>query len=836
MRPGPALLLACWILSVPGGLIAAADDAAPRWRGRRLVDALEDLRGMGLPLVFSSATVTPAQVITVEPRDPSPRAILDAILAPLGLAARDGAGGAILVVPAAHEKEAVLRGRVVSAATGGPVAGATVRVAGVTAGVTTRPDGSFRIPVRPGAPALTVSAPAFLARTIDEVAVSPGRSREVIVALQPRPGFVEEIVVTPSRRRLARDEPAPRLGLDHQDADLVPNVGGDAVRAVASLPGVTAADNSAAFNLRGSETRDVSLILDGLELYAPFHLGALQAPWSVIDGALVDHIDLLGGGFTADLGDRRGGFVEMSTALPDSPERMHLSAGTLESGFSYGAPAGSGALLVAGRAWYPEAAGSTLEIGEPGLDPRMTDLYVKSSVVVSPQTALSAHALVSSDRVAFREQHGNEQVDLTERSAHLWIRLLQSPSPALLVETVASGGRLRRARDGAAEPEDQVITVEDDRHVDFFGLRSDLTWTVAEARLLRFGIQARPLSAAYRYATGPAEDPAPATVVTLDPRGTSYGAYASFRTGIGARVALEAGIRWDRQTYTDDDETSPRLNVVWSPGERTTVRAGLGRFTQSQRIHELDVEDGETAFQPAERSRQADLTVEHRSSGGGRLRFDGYYGVITRPQARSENLFNPIELFPEVSPDRVRLAPDAARLRGAEVFLGSDPARHGVVWGSYAWSKAEDVFDGHSEPRAWDQTHAVRLAGAWRPDARFTLALVGTVRSGWPTTPVTGETVIQPDGSTDVVAVPGPRNSDRFPTYARLDFKGGAAFPAGRGRVHLELDVTNLTDRRNVCCVDEFIFTTRPDGSVDVGTDLDHWLGPTAAFSAQWSF
>lgn len=791
---------------------------------------------MGLRLTFSSATVTPDRIVTVEPESKDPRAILDAILAPLGLVARDAPGGTLLIV-ASEGSRATVRGRVLSAATGQPVPGALVRVAGTGLSAITRPDGSFRIPAVPaGAHALDVTAAGFLERSVEEVLAAPGRSGEILVPLQPQPGYVEQIVVTPSRRSLLREEPAPRRTLDQQDADLVPHLGGDALRVVESLPGVAAADNSSAFNLRGSEVRDVSLILDGLELYDPFHLAALQAPWSVIDSALVDRIDVLAGGFTADFGDRRGGFVEMSTSLPGGPERLHAAAGSLQSGFSYGAPTAAGDLLVAARAWYPEALGTTMELGEPGLDPRFADLYVKSSVVVSPRAAVSFHALVASDRLDFHERDGNEQVDLTERSAHLWARLLQSPAPGVTVETVVSAGRLRRVRDGSAEPEDEVIGVEDDRTVDFFGLRSDLAWAVRDAHLLRFGIQARPLSAEYRYATGPVSDPAATSTLRLDPDGTSYGAYASWRAALGDRVTLEAGARWDRQSYTGDDEVSPRLNAVWRPGDRTSLRLGVGRFTQSQRIHELDIADGESLFHPAERSRQADLTLEHRTQGGLRVRLDGYYGAITRPQPRYENLFNPIELFPEVSPDRVHIDPDGARLRGAEVLVGSDPARRFAAWGSYAWSKAEDILDGTGVPRAWDQPHALRLSGAWKPDSRWTVALLATLRSGWPTTPVTGEPVLQPDGSTEIVAVPGERNSDRFPGYARLDLKTAYTTPLSRGRLRIEVDLTNVTDRKNVCCVDEFAFEPRPDGSFETRTSLDYWLGLTPSFQVLWSF
>jgi len=837
-RSGPLVAMVCWLLPALIGPGSHAADPEMRWRGRPLIEVLEQLRSGGLKLVFSTAVVTPDLIVTVEPRAPEARLILDEILAPLALTARDGPGGSLLIVPSPGASDtAIVRGRVLSATSGAPVVGALVRVTGCDAEGATRPDGTFRIAGVPsGIHGLTAHAAGFMDRTLAAVEVSPDATREVVVALQPWPGYVEEIVVTPSRHSLVRDDPAARQRIDHQDAELVPILGGDVVRVIESLPGVAAADNSSAFNLRGSEVRDVSLILDGLELYDPFHLQELQSPFSLIDTEMVETIDVLGGGFTAEFGDRRGGFVELSTALPEGSDRARLELGTLNSGFSYGAPTAAGSLLVSGRAWYPEALWTTLEVGEPGLDPRFGDVYVKSSFVVSPRTALSLHGLLASDRLAFREVDGNEQVDVTDRSAHVWLRALQSWAPSVFSDTVVSAGRLERSRRGRSEPGDEVIAVEDDRTVDFFGVKSDLTWEVTGSQLLKFGFLLRPLRAAYRYASGPAADPATGTSTRLDPSGTSFGAYAAHRIAFSERFATELGVRWDRQTYTDDNQVSPRLNALWHAGDRTDLRVGLGRFYQSQRIHELDVEDGATGYSPAELSRQVDLTLQHRSESGLRFRLDGYYGAITRPRPRHENLFNPIELFPETSPDRVSIAPEHARLRGAEIFFGADPARPFYWWGSYTWSSAEDVVDGQSEPRSWDQTHAGRLFAAWRRSDRWTMSLLATVRSGWPTTPVTGVPTIQPDGSTEIVATPGARNSERFPLYARLDARASRTFPLARGRLRLEVEVANLTDRNNVCCVDEFLFTTFADGSVGTVTELDYWLGLTPSFSLLWMF
>jgi outer membrane receptor protein involved in Fe transport len=738
-------------------LPAAFADQRPAYQGRRLAEVLQDLRARGLHLIFSSAVVTEDLRVTLEPRSTQPRSILNEILPPLGLTARNGPGGTLLIVRA-------------------------------------------RIPAR--------------------VAVAP----------EAYPRFVEEIVVTPGKLSVVRQEASIPLTVDDADAVLVPSFGGDVSRMIEMLPGIAAPDNSAAFHVRGSHARDVSLVLDGLELYEPFHLQSFQSPFSLIDGQIIDTIDVYAGGLTADFGDRHGGFVKMSTLVPQDPHSTRIEIGSLNSRVAYSAPTPAGSWLISARAWYPEALRRTMELGEDGLDPRFGDGYVKYSFSASPQTIVSAHALGASDRLDFSEPDGEERVDYRNRNSYLWLRTLRAWSPEILSETVLSAGHLDRSRRGVSDPEDEVIAVSDHRTVNLLGLKQDAAWELSGAHLLRGGFEVRRLEAEYRYSKG-GDSPR-----RLDPAGTSTALYLTHRASLSPNFAAELGVRWDRQTHTGDAQLSPRLNAVWRRGERSEVRLSLGRFDQSQRINELRVEDGEIRFSPAELSRQAELTVQQELPRGLRLRLDAYYRRLSRLHPRAENLFNPVELFPETEPDRILVKPDRARLRGVEILLRGDPNKRVHGWMSYAWSSARDVIDGDVVPRSWDQTHALKWLAGYRPGEHWSFSLSGVAHTGWPTTPATGELTTLPDGSTRITRVLGPRNSDRFPDYARFDLKASRAFPLRNSRLRLDAEIVNLADRKNACCVDELFFEAGEDGIVDVERELDSWLGITPSLSVSWEF
>jgi len=312
----------------------------------------------------------------------------------------------------------------------------------------------------------------------------------------------------------------------------------------------------------------------------------------------------------------------------------------------------------------------------------------------------------------------------------------------------------------------------------------------------------------------------------------SWGLYVAGKFRPVAPLTLEAGVRRDAQSHTREYEVSPRLNLVYSWGSRNALRAAWGRFYQSQRVTELQVEDGISTFFPAQLAEHWVMSVEHAFTSGVYLRGDAYLKELTRVRPRYENLFNPIELFPEAESDRVRIAPDRAEARGVEIFLRTDPGRRVSWWAGYALSWVEDRVDGDWIPRAWDQRHALNVSLNLRPTPLWDIGLAGVYHTGWPTTEVTATAVTNPDMTQTVFPVIGPRNRRRFPDFHRLDLKLSRRVPVGRGALSFYLEVINLYNHRNVCCVEEFTYTPRPDDTVRVEQREGYWLQqvPSAGF------
>ena len=92
----------------------------------------------------------------------------------------------------------------------------------------------------------------------------------------------------------------------------VPAIGeSDVLRSVALLPGVVARnDFSAGFNVRGGEADQNLVLLDGIPIYNPFHLGGLFGTF--IDKA-VSGMDVLTGAFPARYGGRLSSVLDVKS-------------------------------------------------------------------------------------------------------------------------------------------------------------------------------------------------------------------------------------------------------------------------------------------------------------------------------------------------------------------------------------------------------------------------------------------------------------------------------------------------------------------------------------------
>ena len=642
----------------------------------------------------------------------------------------------------------------------------------------------------------------------------------------------DEILVTPGT---AGDEPDPAaaLTLDPADAAALPHLGDDVFRALTMLPGATATEASSQVSVRGGRDDEVLVVLDGLELLAPYHLQELDSALSIVAPGSVGKVELSTGGYPAQYGDRMSGVIDMTTLDPSSTRRF-----TLGLGLVFGEASASGGLAGDRGRWSLGARAGNyhlpLEVHGREENPQYGDAFGKLEMSLLSGQTLQANVLAAEDLIRLA-QHG-ERYGGRWGNRYLWLTHGAVVGSYAFVESIGSVGRVDRDRRGSSDGE--VFSVTDRRRFDLAGLKQVWSFTSGPRASLAAGFEVRELHAAIDYL---AEHEVAAPQVgeagfagTFDY--TQTGAFVSSRWRPFSSLSTELGVRWDRDGATGESHLSPRASLAWAPRQGDLVRLAWGWYHQSQRPNELQVEDGETELARAERAEHRIVGWEHRTRGGATLRLEAYQRRLGAVRVRYENLFDPAVLFPELSRDRVRLAPDRGLAQGFELFWRGADRGPWSWWTTYALSSIEDEIDGRKVPRSLDQTHALTAGVSYRSPREWTWNAAWVYHTGWPTTRVSGRLVVEADGTSRLEPVLGPLHAERFPPSHRLDLRVSRAWKLVHGELDTYVEIYNLYDRENLRGFRDFAFDLGPEGDVRVRSETVSWGGFLPSFGLRWRF
>jgi hypothetical protein len=757
---------------------------------------------------------------------------------------------------AADDDAGALCGRVTDGS-GAPVPSAAVVVEELGIEARTGSDGRYEIKGIPaGSYAVEARAGGYSIDAAEAIEILPGATSEVDFRLIALEVPLREIVVT-SSVSIFSEVPASAASLDRDQITALPHFGDDPYRAIAVLPGTSGGDISGRFNVRGGFHDELLVRLDEMELYEPFHLKDFQGVFSVLDPEMIDSVELVPGAFTSEYGDRMTGVLNITSRRPTE------SHGNLGISFT-NAWASSGGSFSNGKGrWLGSLRRGYLDLvldrvgddDEDPPDPRYWDAFGALGYDPSPRHALALQVLLADDDLLFEEEEPDEVVDAVTGygSSSLWLRHQAVVAARAFVISTLYGGRVTVDRDlywldrGDI---DETFDIDDVRELDLYGLRQDWQLELSRRNYLRWGFELRSYDVGFDYESSSLIDDS-----IDDPRfepgirvqsfhdsyqGEWYSGYVSDRLGLGRRVTAELGVRYDRQTLTDESDISPRANLLFNVAANGVVRVGWGEFHQSQRPYELAVQFGETEFYESQRAEHWTVGYEGDLSRALTIRADAYLRNVANPHPRWETLFDPFNPVPEIATDLVRLAPESVSARGVEVYVTSRSTSSFSWWLAYTWSSVEDLLDGVDTPRFVDQTHALTASASWRPGPKWTLTGVWTYHTGWPTTAVSAELVPGPGGDWVLTYDIGPFYQERLDDYYRLDVRASRSTSVGRnGRLTFFVDVQNLTNRDNLrgyAIADPEYSYDPQTGDYEIAFPEEHWLPIIPSFGVSWEF
>ncbi len=706
-------------------------------------------------------------------------------------------------------------GVVSEAQTNTPVASAQVRIPERGLQAVTGSDGRFTFSAIPsGTYTLRVDRLGY--RVVEDVLRIGTSDVTVPILLAPEALRLAEIVVTPGHFGVMGDAAVrQQQTLTREDLETVPQLGEDVFRVLRTIPGVAVDDISTRLNVRGGGDSELLNLLDGMELYEPYHLKDFDGVFGIVDVQSIGGIDLVTGGFGPEYGDKLTGVFDMrSRTAPVSGARttvgLSVSNASVMTRGSF--EQGRGQWLFQARRGYLDLLLKLTDSDDDDeeLSPRYFDIFGKTRYEITPNHRISANLLYAGDELTFAAPDG--RVDSRWTSAYGWLTW-DAVFDRVSITTRASGGGLDRSRVGNIdEPEalrgPNLLSVDDQRTFRFAGLKQDVRIDLGERLYLKLGGEAKQLEADYDYfnasrriallPSGSIGNVHDTVDVDLAPTGSEISGYLAARVRPFEVLTAEIGVRYDRISHTGDEDFAPRVLTALQVTEATSLRASWGSYYQSHGLHELEVGDGEEQFFPTDHAEQLAVGIEHRFPNELSLRLELYRRSMDDQRPRFLNADREIDPFPEAEGDRLRIDPGEGRARGIELLMGLD---RGGAWGwsgNYTLSQAEDEIDGEWVPRTLDQRHAFGFTSAYRRGSAWQFSTTFQYHTGWPATPSTFVIEELPDGTLILARKVEDLNTLRLPAYHRLDFRVSRNFNVGNGVLQAYLDVFNVYNRANL--------------------------------------
>lgn len=344
-----------------------------------------------------------------------------------------GMGGLVLL-SARLALAARLHGHVVDDSTGEALIGASLKVmpAAVEAGVTpprrgsaTNIDGYFVVPaLKAGNWSVEATYQGYEAQRVN-YKIEEGADPLRVIRLRPASLSMAEMVVTSekSERELKQEQVyVGNIRMDRKQMDLAPVlIQRDLLRSLLTVPGVLPSnDFSSDLNVRGSRADENLILLDGVEVYNPNHLGGLFSAF--IPGA-VKHTDMLRSSWPAQYGGRLGAVVQV-TSREGNQERLdgEASLGALASSIQFSGPTwklDNSSWMISLRRSYIDLATKALTKNE--VPYHFTDAQVRANWDVGERDRLSVTGYWGDDvfdTSGLDYSFGNRAVNLNWR--HVW--------------------------------------------------------------------------------------------------------------------------------------------------------------------------------------------------------------------------------------------------------------------------------------------------------------------------------------------------------------------------------------------------------------------------------
>lgn len=611
------------------------------------------------------------------------------------------------------------------------------------------------------------------------------------LALEEEPEFaatatVEAPAHEPTRRvlrgALLRDTPGTR---------------GDPVRAIELMPGV--ARPVMGFGnplIRGAAWNESLSLIEGAPVPLLFHFGDIN---SVISPRLVDKVELIPGNFGAAYGRRVGGVVKVGLRDP-AADRLHAAAelGTLDASALVEGPLAKGwSLALAARRSHFELFFDAV-VPKEKLAASVAPSYLDyQGLLVHKQDGARFRLFAYGVRDALALRFPNPNQDDPGLRSALEARLsyhrLQFDHELRIAANIQQRVQLTV---GSVSGIQRVAGNNTNYTGQELYFRSSHRFDVNRFVSVETGLDVAGMRLTGQYEGG-APPQAEGGGTGAEQSGTSavrrlsgleiYEVHPAAFVELAARplpgLTLLPSLRVDYYDNIGASSVDPRLSGRYELSSVTTLKAGLGRYSQPPLYYEALPQLGNPQLDPYS-AVHASAGVEQRLPLGFEVGIEGFHKWLSHRVVATPGGVEP------------RFVNDGTgRIFGGELSLRYQSERTQL---QVAWTVSRSERQDRDEPTRLfdqDQTHIASIAASHALGAGYKLGARLRVISGNPRTPVMGAVY---DGTIGQYRpIPGAVNSERDPLFYQLDVRAEKRWQLGPVGLTAFFELINATAAEN---------------------------------------
>ena len=626
-----------------------------------------------------------------------------------------------------------------------------------------------------------------------------------------KPIELEKIVVTPGRFTIY-DGTTPQLSLSKEEIEKFPLIDNDIMRSGHIFPGVIATDYSARFSVRGGEKDGVSVRLDGMELYNPYHLQDFGGAVSLVGLGLIHRADLLMGGFPAEYGQKMSGVFDITTKPPNT-EKVAANFGIdliNATAMVEGPLSDKGGWILSARRGYIDLILALMNIDEK-YKPQYADVYGKMMFHLSDEDTVTLNGIYGWDKNLIRLDDVDSKLDSRYDNSTTWLKWRHTFGSSHWADVFVFAGTSSQERTTRE-------TDFDNRDFRFLGSKAELTVNILEKHTFRTGIEWRWSTAEYDYhvqermaGIDKYSDP---ILADIDDSGNDIKIFLQDEWQIHPKLALNVGGRYVVQNYRNTDvqnyEIGPRVALAVRPKKNLVLRGAWGIYHQPIDLMSVPVEDSIQTVGRAEQATHYILGCEYSRGNNFLIRLEGYYKTFDNLVGRLREFGRQAQIF---------TSPESANAKGFDVFA-TQVVSPQLTWGlGYAYGIANETSGDTTIFRQYDRRHSLFLSSSHQISPTWHLYLSWRFHTGDPRTPLTHEEVRSPNGT--IVGCDrqfGETHSERLPAYHSLDFRITKRSPYRRWELTWYFQILNLYNNTNV---DQYAFSEVRDEGIGAIIDCD---------------